>query len=211
MPQDPKKQQKTITKKRKKIANQHKVSSKANLSFSKNVTIRDARNYPVLECLISSDWRNEQPGLVQVIIARQQPDTLVCCGVYLIDKLCLGLKNTLVHTDYSPQRYRREVVDPIDNRTPLQTCNLALAQQMIYASIEYAAQFGFNPQKDFNQSQYLLTPRGELPETMPITFGRAGKPLYVAGPYDNAEQIIKQLERTAGPGNFDYVMPLADF
>ncbi len=28
----------------------------------------------------------------------------------------------------------------------------------------------------------------------------------VPGPYDNTERIIRQLERTAGPGNYDYLM-----
>ncbi|GCE16434.1 hypothetical protein [Dictyobacter kobayashii] len=211
MPQDPKKQQKAVMKKRKKLAGQHKVSPKANLTFSKNAIIHDARSYPLLECWISSDWKNEQPGLVQIIIARQQPDGRVCCGLYLVDKLCLGLKNTFVRTDYSQQRYQREVFEPVDMRTPLIACDLELAQQMIYASIDYAAQFGFTPQRDFNQSQYLLTPRGELPEPYKITFGRKGKPLYIAGPDDNSRFIIQQLEQTAGPGNFNFMSPLADF
>jgi hypothetical protein len=207
MPQDPKKQQKLVMKKRKKSANQHKVSLKADMSFSKNAALRDARTYPLLECLISSSWKNETPGLVQIIIARQQPDTSICSAVYLVDKLCLGLKNTVTYVGYSQQRYQQDVVERIGHRTPLETCDLELAQQMIYASIEYAGKFGFVPQRDFNQSQYLLTPRGELPEPYHISFGRGGKPLYIAGPYDNSQEIIKQLERTAGLGNFDYLMP----
>jgi hypothetical protein len=207
MPQDPKKQQKVVMKKRKKSANQHKVSLKADMSFSKNAALRDARTYPLLECLISSSWQNETPGLVQIIIARQQPDTSICSGVYLVDKLCLGLKNTMTYVGYSQQRYQQDVVERVGHRTPLETCDLELAQQMIYASIEYAEKFGFAPQRDFNQSQYLLTPRGELPEPYHISFGRGGKPLYIAGPNDNPQQIIKQLERTAGLGNFDYLMP----
>lgn len=211
MPKDPKKQQKAVMKKRKKSANQHRISSKADLSFSKSTAMQDAYTYPVLECLISSSWQNDEPGLVQIIIARQQSETVIHSGVYLIDKLCLGLKNTTTFIGYTPQRYRREVVDHFASLTDFQTCDLELAQQMIYASIEYAAQFGFVPQKDFNQSQHLLTPRGELPEPYHITFGRAGKPVYIQGPNDNPKEIIKQLERTAGPGNFEYVMPFSSF
>jgi hypothetical protein len=207
MPQDPKKQQKTVMKKRKKSANQHRLSSKIDLSFSKNVAIQEARTYPLFECLISSSWKDDNPGLVQIIIARQNPDTsAIYSGVYLVDKLCLGLKNTMVNAGYSVERYRRDVVDRISARMLMQKCDLELAQQMIYASIEYAAQFGFLPQRDFNQSQYLLTPRGELPEPYKISFGRDGQPLYISGPNDNPQQIIKQLELTAGEGNFNYIM-----
>ena len=140
------------------------------------------------------------------IIARQQPDTNICSGVYLVDKLCLGLKNTFININYSVERYQRDVVDRISSRTPLRKCDLELAQQMIYSSIEYAARFGFTPQKDFDQLQYLLVPRGELPEPYNITFGRGGKPFFVAGPNDNAAQIIKHLDQTAGPGNYNYLL-----
>jgi hypothetical protein len=207
MPQDPKKQQKAVMKKRKKSANQHRLSSKINLSISKSVAIQEARTYPLLECLISSSWRDDNPGLVQIIIARQNPDTsAIYSGVYLVDKLCLGLKNTMVNTSSSVERYRRDVVERISSRMQMVSCDLELAQQMIYASIEYAAQFGFVPQRDFNQSQHLLTPRGELPEPYKIDFGRDGKPLYISGPNDNPQQIVKQLQMTAGEGNFNFVM-----
>ncbi|GCF08577.1 hypothetical protein [Dictyobacter arantiisoli] len=210
MPQDPKKQQKAVMKKRKKAANQHKVSMKANLSFSKSTIIREARNYPVYECWISADWKAGS-GLVQLIVARQQPDGMISCGVYLVDKYCLGLKNTFIRINYSKQRYEDEVVEPVDERTPLEKCSLELAQQMIYGAIAYADQFGFSPDNDFNLSQFLLTPRGELPEPYQIEFGQKGKPLFIAGPHDNATVIINQLERTAGPGNFDFVMPFGEF
>ncbi|HCJ33979.1 MAG TPA: helix-turn-helix domain containing protein, partial [Ktedonobacter sp.] len=51
-------------------------------------------------------------------------------------------------------------------------------------------------------------PRGELEEPYQLTFGKDGKPFFVAGPRDNAARIVKQLEKTAGPGNFDYVAML---
>jgi hypothetical protein len=51
----------------------------------------------------------------------------------------------------------------------------------------------------------LLLPRGELEEPYQLTFGREGKPFYVAGPRDNVQRILRQLEKTAGPGNFDYI------
>ena len=81
---------------------------------------------------------------------------------------------------------------------------------MIYQSIEYAEQFGFEPQKDFTLSQYLLAPRGELEEPYKLTFGKDGKPLFISGPYDNVERIVRQLNQTAGPGNYDFVAMLGD-
>ena len=39
-----------------------------------------------------------------------------------------------------------------------------------------------------------------------LKFGHEGKPFFIAGPFDNAKAIIAKLERTAGPGNFDYLI-----
>ncbi|GER85975.1 hypothetical protein KDW_01370 [Dictyobacter vulcani] len=141
MPQDPKKQQKAVMKKRKKAA-QHKVSAKANLTFSKEGMLREARSLPLLECWISQSWQQDAPGLVQIIIARTQLDRRICFGSYLVDKLCLGLKNTFVRTDYSQRDYEREM-ERFQSRMEMQPCSLELAQQMIYAAIDYAAKFGF--------------------------------------------------------------------
>jgi hypothetical protein len=77
---------------------------------------------------------------------------------------------------------------------------------MIYASIDYAAQYGFQPQSDWAQSQYVLEPRGELEESYKLKFGKNGKPFFVSGPHDDVKKIIKQLEETAGPGNFDVLV-----
>jgi hypothetical protein len=208
MPQDPRKRQKAIMKKRSK----HKAASRQtslrheSISFSSQALIRRARTFPLVECWISANWQQDDLGLVEILVARQQPDGDVCFGLYLVDKFCLGLKNTLARTSFSRTRYQKEVPTTMFHQPDPVVCTPELAHQMIYASIEYAAQFGFTPEKDFALTQYVLAPRGELEEPYDLVFGRNGKPFFVAGPYDNAPQILKQLEKTAGPGNYDYLM-----
>jgi hypothetical protein len=144
-------------------------------------------------------------------LARQQPDGDICFGTYLVDKLCLGLKDTFANAGFSPARYQSEVRKRIFRETKPQKCSPDLAHQMIYASIDYAAQFGFTPHKDFGLTQYILAPRGELEEPYKLIFGKDGKPFYIAGPHDNPTRILKQLEKTAGPGNYDYLVGIGDF
>jgi hypothetical protein len=145
------------------------------------------------------------------VLARQQPGGDICFGVYLVDKLCLGLKNTFANANFSRSRYQDEILGRISSRSKLEDCPLELAHQMIYQSIDYAAQFGFEPNKDFALSQFLLLPRGELEEPYHLTFGRNGKPVYISGPNDNPQRIVRQLEKTAGPGNYDYIAMLGGF
>lgn len=80
-----------------------------------------------------------------------------------------------------------------------------LAHEIIYGSIEYAKQFGFRPHRDFAQSQSILDPPDAHPRTGQVEFGKDGKPFFISGPHDNVEAIMRQLERTAGVGNYDFL------
>ncbi|HEY5003314.1 MAG TPA: hypothetical protein VII61_09190 [Ktedonobacteraceae bacterium] len=191
--------------KKRKGASLPKALRQQSASYSSPAVVRRAREYPLLECWISADWQNETPGLVQIIVARQQPDESICFGMYLVDKLCLGLKNTFARANYTPERYQREVQTMFQNVVP-KTCPPELAYQMIYESIDYAAKFGFTPNKDWELTQNMLAPRGEFNATYKLKFGQKGKPLFIAGPHDNTKEILKQLELTAGPGNYHYMI-----
>jgi hypothetical protein len=208
MPRDERKHQKALMKQRskQKVVAQHKAHQQALTPSSPQAILRRARTYPIYECLISDNWnKKDSKGLVEVLIARKQPDDNICFGVYLIDVYCLGLKNTFANTDFSRSRYQSEIRNKIFRAGKPVECSIELAQQMIYQSIEYAEQFGFEPQKDFMLSQYLLTPRGELEEPYDLTFGKDGKPFFINGPHDNVPRILRQLEKTAGTGNYDFL------
>jgi hypothetical protein len=194
-----------------KAALQHKSHQQEFTSLSPQSIIRRARTFPFFECWISADWQKDDLGLVEILLARQQPDGDICFGVYLVDKYCLGLKNTYANAGFSRTRYENEVRNRVFHERARVECPVELAHQMIYASIEYAAQFGFEPNKDFALSQYLLAPRGELEEPYHLTFGKDGKPFFIAGPHDNSARILRQLEKTAGPGNYDYIAMLDTF
>ena len=210
MPRDPRKHQKALMKKRskQKAALQRKSQRQEFTSFSPQAILRRARDFPFFECRISANWQKDDLGLVQILVARQQPDGNICFGVYLVDKFCLGLKNTFGNAGLSPARYQSEIRNKIFRELKPQECPIELAHQMIYQSIDYAAQFGFQPEKDFAYTQFLLAPRGELEEPYQLTFGKDGKPFFIAGPHDNAARILRQLEKTAGPGNYHYLAPL---
>jgi len=86
---------------------------------------------------------------------------------------------------------------------------------MIYGSIEYAKRYELDPHPDFTQelADQILDPPDAHPRQGNIPFGRAGKPFYVAGPYDDykkIDRILKALMRTAGEGNFDYMVGIGD-
>jgi hypothetical protein len=78
------------------------------------------------------------------------------------------------------------------------------AQSIIYGSIDYAANIGFQPHPDFEQAQKHLGPR---PKTLiPIEFGHNGKPFYSQGPYDEPHKILRTLEEHLSKDEFTYVL-----
>jgi hypothetical protein len=211
MPRDERKRQKALMKQRskQKVASQHKSHLQALTPSSPQAIIRRARTFPLYECLISDNWnKKDDMGLILILLARQQPGGDICFGTYLIDTYLLGLKNTFAEAGFSRSRYQSEVRNKIFREQKPVQCPIELAHQMIYQSIEYAEQFGFEPQKDFNVSQYLLAPRGEYEEPYDLTFGKDGKPFFIAGPHDNVARIMRQLDKTAGPGNYHYITPI---
>jgi hypothetical protein len=85
-------------------------------------------------------------------------------------------------------------------------CDVDLAHEIIYGSIDYARQYGFEPHRDYAQASLVLDPPEMHPRKKRVTFGKDGKPLFISGPNDNASFIYGTLMRTAGEGNFDFMV-----
>jgi hypothetical protein len=163
--------------------------------------LEEALKYPLYGCWIADDW--EEHGLAQVVVARQQSPGQVFFGVYLVDYYCLGVKNCYWLADSSERAFQRHLEQLPGQFIP---CDPALAHELIYGAVEFAEFYGLKPHADFKEARLVL----ELPETYPITgkvkFGYEGKPFYIAGPDDDSELILAKLERTAGPGNYNFLM-----
>jgi hypothetical protein len=143
-------------------------------------------------------------GLAVVIVARRQPNGLLVFGNFLVDHYCLGVKNCFVRADVTPSVFYDRLPGLLPEGAPT-AITPALAHELIYGSIEYAARYGFRPDPDFALAQLVLDPPDQYPHTGAVTFGKDGKPFYVSGPRDNVNAIMNRLLRTAGPGNFEYL------
>lgn len=159
-----------------------------------------SRSYPIHECLINPNWK--EIGHARITISRKMSNNNLAFGVYLIDLFCLGLKDTLCNTDFHQLKYETELKAQEYFDSPAVECDLNLAHSIIYGSIRYAKKLGFLPQKDFKLSQFLLEPEQNIKLRHDIQFGCEGRPLYIRGPYDDMERIVRTLEKTVGDGNF---------
>jgi hypothetical protein len=184
----------------------------------------DPTRSPVVECWVSSGWSAgltvtghpewlDEPGddeassgLVGVLVAREAGRNRVSVCAWLVDVYCLGVKNDLGPT----VTYRADLPQIVHNffavfgtrRVP---APLELAQHLVLGAVDYARTLGFEPaaEADFADTRGHLGP-WEGPSA--IRFGRDGKPFFISGPNDNPPRILKQLERSVGGGNFDYMI-----
>jgi hypothetical protein len=156
------------------------------------------------------DWPGSAPqertghsGLVTVLVARDRGGSTAGACFYLVDTWCLGLKNAAGPRSMDRRRlgvFIQQIFSAWDE--PAVQVPLELGRQVVYGAIGYARELGFEPHPDFGRAAGYL---GAWDGRCELTFGRDGKPMYISGPYDDGERIIRKLHRGLGDGNYDSV------
>jgi len=202
------KRQKKALKKRTEKKSAQRLSQLMSI-VSLHSILSQARSYPLEGCWVQEKWKDG--GLAVVVVARCQPNGNLAFGNYLVDYYCLGLKDTFCNADVPANVFRHDALPKMYHAAgrPI-SISPDLAHEIIYGSIEYAAQFRFHPHRDFRDSQLLLDPPEMRPRSGAVEFGKDGKPFYIAGPHDYPDAIMRQLMRTVGAGHFNYLMPLGE-
>jgi hypothetical protein len=171
--------------------------------------LQHAREYPILGCWIMEGWY--EAGITPVIVAREQAPGKVIFASCMVDLTCLGIKDAYANADFSLAKFEREL--PKMCAFKPEKCSPELAHEVIYGAMEYAERYGFHPHPDFTaqMADLVLDPPDAHPRLDNVAFGKDGKPFYISGPYDNEytrQNIFNTLMRTAGEGNFDYIVGL---
>ena len=171
----------------------------------------------IAQCLVNSNCAARLLGdqefdeqdvgeLGMVLVARTTGyNRFVICS-YLIDYWCLGLKDTIGERKMNDIKYR-QFLDMAYQGFPdgYQEITLEQAQAIVFGAINYAAELGLKPHKDFQKTKKHLGTWNSKPK---LTFGHEGKPYFIAGPYDNTTQIMQTLRKNVGEENFHYMIGL---
>lgn len=135
----------------------------------------------------------ELPNIVSVVVAREHRYGRVSACVYLVDAQCLGVKDAL-----GPRVIDRSELESFlarafvaYDRPPLQV-SLELAREMVFGAEDYARGLGFQPHRDLEPCRGHL---GAWQGPGKIVFGYNGKPLFMAGPHDDAAAVTRILDR----------------
>ena len=175
-----------------------------NAGWSKGLTVPE--EYRTMDQSVTADFSSD--GLVTVTVARREPQGMLKVCEYLLDVFCLGVKNTtgpvVITADGLDNLLAQFYQSYPDGYLAIPG---DLAVELVRGALDYADGLGFTPAagSDWRSTRGHLDERPESPR---IQFGRDGKPFYVNGPYDNADQVVKTLSQTVGKDGFDYAMGL---
>jgi hypothetical protein len=184
---------------------QKRASSKPRLTG--RALLRAAGHWPLHECLLAKEW--QEPGeIIQILVARRSPTGQIAFGAFLVDLGCLGVKNAFADL-FDSQREYKKLRGEFMERQAMIKADLNLAAKIIREAIAYADELGFKPHRDYRDAMVVLGDADPEACDVPIPLGKDGKPFFVAGPYDNVDQIMSKLTRKLGPDGFHYLVPLS--
>jgi len=192
----------------------NKTISKQKQLSPQNYIRQKGRNLPILETLINSGW--EENGLANIILARQHASGNITFCAYLVDTFCLGVKDSMYRFNITPSEYSAIKRNWLSNNSPLETIDYYIAHNIIYSAIEYAEIYGFEPCYEFSYitENFLEEDDDNVPLFEIECGGENGKPLYVntgAESKSRQNQILQQLEKTAGKGNYNYILDANEY
>ena len=186
------------------MAQKKPVKSTSQLS-PENYIRKKARTLPVFECLINNDW--EEAKMANLIVARRHTNGNITAGLYLVDLLCLGIKDTFWFFNIPEHEYREKLESFLKiSEDEVGTIDYDLAHNIVFAGIGLAEELEFKPHKDFTAvTQYILEEDTDDVPIIEIECGIYGLPAYMQGTLHSeakAHQVIAQLEKVVGVGNF---------
>ena len=165
--------------------------------------IQHADDYPVEACYLNADWKEQ--GLARIVVTRSQENRKIMVGVFLVDIFCLGVKNAFCNEGLARSQIEDQLLPGCyQNEAPTRV-GINYVKEIISGAVEYARSLGFEPHPDFEFSRHVLGAE-EISRTRSLEFGGPeGKPLYVAGPDDDAAAILRKLRKKLGENGFNFI------
>ncbi|GAA4328748.1 hypothetical protein [Flaviaesturariibacter amylovorans] len=165
-----------------------------------------ARSLPVYKCLVNIDW--EEAGMASVTVTRRHVNGRVTGAFYVVDLLCTGVKRTFEFFNVE----ETEVVPKLPYYgTETEEIPYDLAHNIVYAGVEFAAEFGIAPHADFSLTRYILEPDTDAVPVIEIEVGdrEDGLPHLIEFRAGEFADALGKLRKNAGEGNYHYtVLPV---
>jgi hypothetical protein len=172
--------------------------------------IQRASAAPFLHSCISGPIWDE--GIGQMVVSRRLSDGNVAFGAFLVDTYCLGVKDAFADIA-SQARYQHNLYDKLAHSRETIRLKPECARKLIEGAIQYAAGLGFAPHPDYHTAKMIFGDVSAEACTREFSYGKDGKPFFIAGPYDSPERceyVLQTLHDRCGPGGYHFLVPIHD-
>jgi hypothetical protein len=155
------------------------------------------RKLPIFKCMVNADW--ESGKMANVSVLRRHVNGNISGANFLVDLLCLGVKDAAWFFNTEAD----EMTDMLENANPpMIEISYELAHNIVYAGLEFAAEYDIKPHADFAIARFALEDDDDSVELIDIETGEDGMPHLIErhpGQYADAHSKLK---KHAGQGNF---------
>jgi hypothetical protein len=157
-------------------------------------------NAPIHSCTVSRELFDV--GMGWVTLSRTLPLGEVAASVFLVDALCLGVKDAFF-TVGSKAKFE-ERMSSLNEMNPTIDIEPSAARKLLHDAVSFAGSFGLPPSDGFETAEALFGDVEMGDQT--FVFGKNGKPFFVSGPNDSPSRIrriLDTIEKHAGPDVFE--------
>jgi len=202
---DPRKRQKKLERRKAKQKQERRELAQRRPQ-SLSLQLEEAATAPILHCCVMADiW---QSGMGQVLVSRQLRNGNVAVAIFLLDVYCLGVKNAMALIASRP-KYDIDVYGKIARDYTLLPLKPECARKLVEGAARYALDLGFSPHADYDTARLIFADISEDACTEEYTFGKDGKPFFVAGPHDRqsrCDQILRTLRHRCGDDGYHFLV-----
>lgn len=178
--------------------------------FSPEKYIREnAKKFPTEVCLIADLYKIK--GLTSCFIIKKQPSGKFMFANFLVDRLCLGVKDTIVNCNYFESDLKNIIYEMAVSQCDFEEVTEIYFNNLIFGAIDYAKELGFNTPKDFALAECFLNENLVNDDIDDIEMGWDSKPFFISGPFDDEKRILAKLNASVGEGNYKYVTKANNF
>ncbi|WP_127125078.1 hypothetical protein [Pseudoflavitalea rhizosphaerae] len=164
-----------------------------------------SRTLKIERCLITADW--ETSRIAQVIVIRKHTNGNFTYAGYLVDLLCLGVKDTFYRFNEDEDQME-DKLSAYDQEIEMIEVDYPLAHNIIFAGNDLATEYNISQHPDFvNITRYLLEEDNEKTPLIEIHTGdEDGLPHLVVYPDNKQTLALARLKEHAGEGRFRYTV-----
>jgi hypothetical protein len=207
---DPRRRQKKLEKKRAKQNAERREQARREAA-GLAARIERESTAPILHCFATPTLSVN--GMGEVLISRQLSHGNVAFVDFLVDVYCLGVKDVIV--GIAPEaNYRKNLYEKMLARSTLIRMKPECARKLVEGAVQYALDLGLPPHADYRIGRRIFGDISAEACSEEFTYGKDGKPLFIAGPHDDAakcQRILRLMEKHRGPGGSHYIMPAEKF